>query len=211
MVLEYTEKVCDVHPFSESYQPLTLVPIAKVATVYDHPLTGETLILIFGQALYLGDQLEHTLICPNQAHYNNIIIDDAPIHLSHIYFPDDNIRLPLQLRGIISYIDSQFPTKHEINNCWWLIVTGDDDWQPYDESFLERELSANSHDDHVPLFDPEQEERQIYAYETDLMAQIHRSCCSLSSTARKLLTTDKTIARIFGCNPQVAMRIRQVT
>jgi hypothetical protein len=28
------------------------VPVAKVGTAYDHPETGETFILVFGQALY---------------------------------------------------------------------------------------------------------------------------------------------------------------
>jgi hypothetical protein len=55
-VIEYTEKVCDVFPFSSEYQPMKQVPVAKVATAYDHPQTGETFILIFVQALYLGDQ-----------------------------------------------------------------------------------------------------------------------------------------------------------
>ncbi|MFN9982381.1 MAG: hypothetical protein ACK53Y_20810, partial [bacterium] len=53
-VLELTEKSCDVYPFSNSYDPISQVPIAKVATAYDDPVTGETLILVFGQALYLG-------------------------------------------------------------------------------------------------------------------------------------------------------------
>ncbi len=55
-VIEYTEEVCDVFPFSSEYQPMKQVPVAKVATAYDHPQTGETFILIFVQALYLGDQ-----------------------------------------------------------------------------------------------------------------------------------------------------------
>jgi hypothetical protein len=97
-VIEFTEKSCDVFPFSESYEPLTQVPIAKVGTAFDNPTTGETYILVFGQALYLGDKLDHTLICPNQARCNGVIVDDVPRHLSHdkksthsLYFPDDDI------------------------------------------------------------------------------------------------------------------------
>jgi hypothetical protein len=62
-VLEFTENSCDV----EDYEPMKQVPIVKVATAYDHPSSRETFILVFGQAIYLGDKLEHTLICPNQA------------------------------------------------------------------------------------------------------------------------------------------------
>ena len=50
-VLEFTKKVCDVFSVSNDFEPLHQVPIAKVAKAYDHPDTGETFILIFGQAL----------------------------------------------------------------------------------------------------------------------------------------------------------------
>jgi hypothetical protein len=52
-VLEFTEKSYNVHPYADSYEPIKNVPIAKVATAYDHP-SGETFIIIFGQALYMG-------------------------------------------------------------------------------------------------------------------------------------------------------------
>jgi hypothetical protein len=51
-VLESTEKVCGVFSVSNDFEPLHQISIAKVATAYDHPNdTGETFILIFGQAL----------------------------------------------------------------------------------------------------------------------------------------------------------------
>jgi hypothetical protein len=99
-VLEYTEKSCCVHPFSDEYEPMKQVPIAKVATAYDDPRTGETYILIFGQALYMGQTLDHTLICPNQACANGVIVDDIPRHLYHdrksthsIFFPEEDVRI----------------------------------------------------------------------------------------------------------------------
>jgi len=215
-VLEYSEKVCDVYPFSDSYQPMSQVPIAKVATAYDHPATGETFILIFGQALYLGDQLDHTLICPNQVRYNNIVVDDVPRHLSpngnsthSIYLPNEDIRLPLQLCGVISYIDTRYPSQQEINTCRWLVMKNDEDWQPYDESFHENEALLDG--THTIRDTPENIERQIYAIDADLAQQLHRACSTISTHGRKLRTTDETIAKIFGCNPQVATKTRQVT
>jgi 3'-phosphoadenosine 5'-phosphosulfate (PAPS) 3'-phosphatase len=80
-ILELTEKSCDVYPYANSYEPIKNVLIAKVATAYDHP-SGETFIIIFGQALYMGENIDHSLICPNQARSNGIIIDDDPKHLS---------------------------------------------------------------------------------------------------------------------------------
>jgi len=44
------------------------IPVAKLATACDHPITGETFILVFIQALYLGEKLEHTLSAKTRHH-----------------------------------------------------------------------------------------------------------------------------------------------
>ena len=58
-------QVC-VSPFIGKYQPLSNVPIASIATTCDHPETGETYLLIMNEALYFGDRMNHSLLCPNQ-------------------------------------------------------------------------------------------------------------------------------------------------
>jgi len=57
IVLEYTNQVCNVSPFSKYYSNRENVPIVKAATAYDDETTGVTYILILGQALYFGDEL----------------------------------------------------------------------------------------------------------------------------------------------------------
>jgi len=222
-VMEYTESSCDVFPFSEEYQPMKQVPIAKVATAYDHPRTGETYILIFGQALYLGDKLQHMLICPNQARHNGVIIDDIPRHLSHdnssthsIYFPDSDVRIPLQLKGIISNIDTRLPSQHEINNCKWLIMTVDNDWDPYDEAFAHHEeLASEPYTDFSAS--PLPGDREIGGLMTnptpsaDSTTDIYRTVSTLSTSGRRLVTMDEAIAKTFYCSPKIATRTRKVT
>ena len=61
-VIELTDQSCEVYAYADHYEPITNVPVAKVATAYDHPISGETFMLIFGQALYMGDRMSHTLI-----------------------------------------------------------------------------------------------------------------------------------------------------
>ena len=195
------------------------VPVAKVATAYDHPLTGETFILVFGQALYLGDQLEHTLICPNQARYNNVIVDDVPRHLCHekrsthsIYFPNEDIRLPLKLKGVISHIDIRYPSQQEINNCRWLVVTGDEEWNPYDTSFADNEEGAtDANSQSYYETPPDRNRHATLTEETHIATKIFRCCSSIATTGRKLNVTDKTIADTFGCSPETALRTRMVT
>lgn len=78
------------------------VPIVKAATTYDDPLPGDTYILIIGQAIFLGKDVDNTLLCPNQLRCNGLIVDDCPVHLAPkdkpllhlIIVPDSNFQLP---------------------------------------------------------------------------------------------------------------------
>ncbi len=83
IVLEYTQQTVNVSGFAPEHGELTNIPIVTAATAFDDPKTSNTLILILGQAVYLGDQVTTTLLCPNQLHFNGIIVDDIPIHLAH--------------------------------------------------------------------------------------------------------------------------------
>jgi hypothetical protein len=49
-----------------SYEAIMDVPIAMVATAWDDPATGEATVLYIHEALYFGDKMSHTLLCPNQ-------------------------------------------------------------------------------------------------------------------------------------------------
>ncbi len=65
-IIEHTGYTVNVTGYSKRQGILENVPIVKAATAYDNPQTGETFILILGQALYLGEHVESTLLCPNQ-------------------------------------------------------------------------------------------------------------------------------------------------
>jgi hypothetical protein len=98
-VIEYTDPVCDVSPFTSEYEPMRNIPVAKMATAYDL-YDHETYILVTVQSLYFGDKLENTLLCPNQMWSHGIEVDDVPRHLSidgksshSIYIPAEDVRL----------------------------------------------------------------------------------------------------------------------
>ena len=157
-ILELTDKLCDVYPYSNNYEPIQNVPVAKVATAYDHQATGETFILIFGQALFMGDSMEHTLICPNQARFNGVVIDDVPKHLSpnkssthSIFFPKENVRIPLQMNGVISCFQTPLPLEREIQDCRWLVITNDLPWEPLSTQFSEQEAFCQEDAPSAPL------------------------------------------------------------
>jgi hypothetical protein len=150
-VIEYTGQVCEVHPYHPKYKPTLNVPVVKGVTTYDDEKSGMTYILCINQGLYFGNDMKHSLLNQNQMRSNGIIVDDCPAHLSpgnssthSIYFPNEDIRIPLQLNGCMSHFVTRLPTKQEMNSCQWLVVTDDAEWDPYSSKFNENENDALS-------------------------------------------------------------------
>jgi hypothetical protein len=64
-----------------------------------------------------------------------------PTDLSHsIYFPNENLKLHLQLDGVISYLPVQKPSPEEFRNFHKLTLTYDNPiWDPYLTDFTHQE------------------------------------------------------------------------
>jgi hypothetical protein len=141
-VIEYTGETCNVHPFSDEYEPVKDVPIVHAGTAYEHT-TGETFILVACQALHLPRQ-QNALLCPNQMRKHGVVVDDAPQHLSEtsthsLYFPEAALRVPLRMNGVISYIETRLPTDRELETCTHVNMTSTEGWDPYSETFEQQE------------------------------------------------------------------------
>ena len=78
VVLQYTGQECDVSPFSDDFKPVKGVPIAHVATAWQSPVSGQTYILVFNEALWMGTTMDHTLLNPNQLRHYGTIVQDNP-------------------------------------------------------------------------------------------------------------------------------------
>jgi hypothetical protein len=146
-ILEYTNQVAEVTGFANSLEPLRNIPIIKAAVAYDHPDSGEVIVIIINQALYFGDELDEILLNPNQIRAQGNTVDDIPKIFggkSHsITFPSENFSIPLELRGIISFFPVRTPSLSEIENCFMVVLTPEPEWDPYAESYqnAEREFS----------------------------------------------------------------------
>jgi hypothetical protein len=159
-VIEFSGRTCNVVGFNRSNpnSELTDIPIVKAATAYDSP-TGETYIIVIPQALYLGEYLDYTLLCPNQLRHNGVIVDDIPRHLApdpefathSIFLPEDSTRIPLELNGVISGFPTRTPTLEEIENCKWLTLTSELEWDPHSLDFAARERQINDSSTLKPL------------------------------------------------------------
>ena len=76
LLMNYTERVCDVMPYSDDYEAKEGVPIVQVATGYTN-MKGERFILIVNEALWLPS-MENSLMNPNQLRDYGVDVEDNP-------------------------------------------------------------------------------------------------------------------------------------
>ena len=138
------DRVVNVHPYTDEYTPVTNIPVATVATLWIHPETGKSYILIINEALYFGDRLTSTLLCPNQMRANGLSVDDVPrqfdANSSHsIYIPEHKLRIPLTLNGVVSGFESVKPTLAEYAEYPHIELTSGMRWEPGSPEMAENE------------------------------------------------------------------------
>jgi hypothetical protein len=122
---------CSVQGFHQSFEPIPEIPVATVATAWDEPTTGQTYILVIHQALYFGAQLDHSLINPNQIRVTGILVCDDPYDRHrHLGINLGNLHIPFQSEGNTIYFLSRVPTSQELEDCPYVTLTGDDEWDP---------------------------------------------------------------------------------
>jgi hypothetical protein len=150
-IIEQLGKVAEVSNFASSLDKLQNSSIVKAALAYDDLETGKTLVLIFNQALYFEDQLPNILLNPNQMRMQGLTVNDCPKHLSRgkstnsIKIEEENIMIPLCLRGIMSYFNVCNPTLEEIEECMNINMTPVHiEWEPYSDFHMEQESEFDS-------------------------------------------------------------------
>lgn len=145
----FTGQVCEVSPFTDTFAPIKNVQICTACTAYDDLETGLTTILEFPQGLWLADQLDHSLINPNQCRSYGISICDDPFDPYRelgIHDPETNISIPLSLESTIVLMRTRAPTQDEIKNCRRLIVMGNDEqWSPHDVTLIPQSQSQQEY------------------------------------------------------------------
>jgi hypothetical protein len=80
--------------------------------------------------------MECTYLNPNHMRHHGVIVDDVPRHLSpnpstvthSIYVPASDLRIPLQIDGVMFYNPMHYPTTHEIETCEWVELTSSEPW-----------------------------------------------------------------------------------
>ncbi len=128
----YTGKECDVSPYTEAHEAIRSVPIVQAATAYNNRDTGKTTILILNEAIWMGDQMEHTLINPNQLRAYGITLQDNPFDPAPIFISteDNEFTLPLNSKGMVLDVATRTPTDQELQTCPHVVLSSEHEWDP---------------------------------------------------------------------------------
>jgi hypothetical protein len=112
--LHYTERSCDVHPYSNEYAPVKNVPIVTAATGYTSS-NGLNYILVFPEALYLPN-LGHSLFNPNQLCHFGTKVQDNPYDSTpmSITTHDNAFTACLQSKGTDIFLTTWAPTQLDL-------------------------------------------------------------------------------------------------
>jgi hypothetical protein len=125
-LLDFTNEVCEVTPFLDSYEPVKEVMVTRCGTVWTSPITGREYLLVGDQMLWFGSQMDHSLINPNQIHEYGIPVYDNPFSQSQFGIDCND--------DFIVYFESRMPTDWKMRNLPIIMLTGED-WDPVNVGF----------------------------------------------------------------------------
>jgi hypothetical protein len=148
ILLETSGETANVHSFSDEKKTFSNVPIGTIATALVDQRTGEVIVLVMNEALYFGNRLDHTLICPNQLRSFGIVVDNAPKQFSpksthSIEVPGDSLTIPLEINGFVTFFSSHKPSKDELENCRQITLSSNIPWDSNDLSCETQERVMN--------------------------------------------------------------------
>ena len=142
-----TGQTIDIKAFTSAVGKLQNIPIVDAMVYYECPYTSKELILVINNALYV-EQNEDNLLTPflvreaghylserPKIHSPNPTIDDHVVVLKEV-----DVRIHLNLHGIVSYFTTRKPTPQEIKDLLWVNLTPDaPSWDPHNEVFARQE------------------------------------------------------------------------
>ena len=119
-------------PYSDTYDAITDVPVVTGDTLWTSPHDGDKFILIFNEALWMGDTLQHTLVNPNQLRAYGTTVQDNPFSSSPLKFePPTSLIVPLTTMGTIIYCNTRAPKDCELSTLRHIPLSSSATWDPH--------------------------------------------------------------------------------
>ena len=174
VLLHSTGRVCDVFPYTDTYDGITGVQIVTGATAWTCPNTGETFILIIPEALWMYDKMSHSLVNPNQLRAFGSLVQDNPFAGSlSLTDPEDEVRVPMYLEGTNIVFATRTPSQFQLDNCKHVQLCSEHEWNPASLKIPSSGISAvDTHSDNLgnagftdegELFNPDTFSRRLVA------------------------------------------------
>ena len=106
-IIQKTGKYADINGFSSDVGKMSRVPIVDAVLAYDCPISGQTILLVARNALFV-QSMNHNLISPfimreaglKVEEQANIYVKEPAKDNNSIYSSEINLRIALQLEGI---------------------------------------------------------------------------------------------------------------
>ena len=150
VVLSHTGQSCEVMPYSDTYNAITDVPVITSATLWTSPHDGDEYILIFNEALWMGDTLQHTLVNPNQLQAYSTTVQDNPFASSPLIFdPPTGPVIPLTTMGTIIYCNTRAPSDYELSSLPHITLSSSATWDPHNVVFPTNCMCGGEHNTHI--------------------------------------------------------------
>ena len=137
VILSYTGQECDVSPYRDDYESIKNVPIVNAATAWQSSITGQTYILVFNEAIWMGDHLDHTLINPNQLRSFGTKVQDDPTSAFplSIISEDNEFCMELTMNGTIVTANTHSPSANELQDNPHIHLSSPRLWDPKNIKF----------------------------------------------------------------------------
>ena len=146
VILSHTGQSCEVMPYSDTYDAITNVPVVTVATLWTSPHDGDKFILIFNEALWMGDTLQHKLVNPNQLRAYSTTVQDNPFAPSPLTFePPTGPSIPLTTMGTVIYCNTRAPSDHELSTLPHIPLSSSVTWDPHNVVFPTHHVEEEEH------------------------------------------------------------------
>ena len=136
VILSHTGQTCEVMPYSDTYDTITDVPVVAGTTLWTSLHDRDEYILIFNEALWMGNTLQHMLVNPNQLRAYGTTVQDNPFASSPLIVdPPNGPVIPLMSMGTIIYCNTRAPSDHELSSLPHITLSSLATWDPHNIVF----------------------------------------------------------------------------
>ena len=232
-VIHDTGETISVNGFHDQLPTLQDIKIVTAALAYDDPVTYNTYILFFHQALYFPE-LTVNLLNPDQLREKGITVNDTPLirlpadqrnQESHSIIDEfSGMHIPMRFNKPISYFSCRTPTEDECipqeTNCIHVHMTCDAPWQPYNDVDAQNEDILRAALTNETIYDRSSRHIQALAQCSPALSSptftrqvlsTNTHASAIQSRRRKGTVTKEQLARRWRCGLDVAERTLKKT